>query len=274
MAVSPFDLNVASQIPYAKGKTIGLSLPRRLIGDLLHFAKRVPGVPMQRRMRLASVIEARANWKNRPSWCAIFTKAFGHVAAEKPEFRRAFLPLPWGRLYEHPQNVATFTIERRYRGEPGVFFAKIAAPETIPLATLDQFVRAHKTMAIGQIESFKKALWFSGAPTLVRRLAWWLGLDVHGPTRARYFGTFGVSSTASLGASSLHILSPLTTALNYGVFDSEGELDVRLVYDHRVLDGSQVARGLEALEETLLGPVLAELRAGASRREQSLVRAA
>ncbi len=261
--MSPFDLNLASQIPHVKGKTIALSLPRRTVGDLVHFAKRIPGVPMQRRMRLGPIIEARSKWENRPSWCAIFTKAFSQIAAAKPEFRRAFLALPWGRLYEHPQNIATFTIERRYRGEPAVFFAKIASPENIPLATLDRFVRAHKTLAIGQIESFKRTLWVSGVPTPLRRLAWWLGLDAHGPTRAQYFGTFGVSSTASLGASSLHILSPLTTALNYGVFDSKGELDVRLVYDHRVLDGAQVARGLEALEETLLSVILNELREGA-----------
>ncbi len=31
-----------------KGRTLPLSIPRRLIGDLLYFARDVPSVPVQR----------------------------------------------------------------------------------------------------------------------------------------------------------------------------------------------------------------------------------
>ena len=37
----------------------------------------------------------------RPSWCAIFTKAYAVVAARYPELRRAYLKFPFPRLYEH-----------------------------------------------------------------------------------------------------------------------------------------------------------------------------
>jgi hypothetical protein len=88
---------------------------------------------------------------------------------------------------------------------------------------------------------------------------WWLGLN-HPSQRIRYFGTFGVSVYSALGAESLHPLSPLTSILNYGVFSDDGQVDVRVVYDHRVMDGAVVARALGRLEEVLIGPIVDELR--------------
>src|SRR5262249_2914943 len=100
----------------------------------------------------------------------------------------------------------------------------------------------------------------SRLPRPLRRLVWWFGLNVWGRKRAQYMGTFGVSVYAGLGAASLHPLSPLTTALNYGVIDESGKVDVRIVYDHRVLDGATVARALAGLECVLHGEILNELR--------------
>jgi hypothetical protein len=64
-------------------------------------------------------------------------------------------------------------------------------------------------------------------------------------------GTFGVSVYSGLGAESLHPLSLMTTTLNYGVIAEDGTVDVRIIYDHRVLDGATVARVLGELEEVL-----------------------
>src|SRR5262249_45655911 len=85
--------------------------------------------------------------------------------------------------------------------------------------------------------------------------------------RARHLGTFGISVVASLGASGLHLLSPLTMALNYGVLADDGSLDVRLTYDHRVVDGGTVARALGDMEKVLNTEILAELeQLGVPRR--------
>lgn len=249
-------------IPYVRGRRIALSRPRRFIGDLLHFSHKIPAVPAQRTMRLADLVAARASWSERVSWCAIFIKAYAIVAARRPELRRTFLPFPWARLYEHPCNVASFTIERQYQGEDEVFFAKIAKPELISLTTLDAIIRAYKTADIEKVDSFRQALNLSGLPKPLRRLAWWVGLETYGPFKAYHFGTFGVSVVSSFGASSVFLLSPLTTTLNYGVFEPDGRLDVRLTYDHRVVDGAKVARAMTHLEEVLLEEVRAELLAG------------
>lgn len=245
--------------PRIKGRWINLSPQRRFVCDLLHFAARVPSVPSQRRMQLADVIAARARASRRISWCAIFIKAYAIVSAARPELRRCYLPWIWPHLYEHPINVASFSLEREFRGEPGVFFARVPQPERLSLKALDQVVRHHQTAPVEHVPSFMQAMFLSRFPRPLRRLVWWLGLYSDGACRGHFFGTFGISVVGSLGAAGLHILSPLTTTLNYGTFDDEGGLDVRLTYDHRVLDGAPVARALAELEEVLHSEIHAEL---------------
>ena len=64
-----------------------------------------------------------------------------------------------------------------------------------------------------------------------------------------------------LGAEQIHPISPLTTTLTYGPIDpATGQVVVKLIYDHRVLDGAYIARRLRDIEEALNGPILDELR--------------
>jgi hypothetical protein len=247
-------------MPQPVGRKIPLSLPRRFIGDLMHFAQRVPSVPVQRRMNLAPVVAARQAAASRPSWCSIFTKAFSLVAARWPELRRAYLSFPAPHLYEHPVSVASIAIERKFQDEDAVFFGYIATPEQRSLMELDVQLQHLKEQPIDKIGSFRRVVRISSLPRPVRRLIWWAGLNTWGRKRAHYFGTFGVSVYASLGAASLHPLSPGTSTLNYGVIDAQGQVDVRLIYDHRVLDGATVARALADLEQTLCGEIVNELR--------------
>jgi hypothetical protein len=53
----------------------------------------------------------------------------------------------------------------------------------------------------------------------------------------------------------------LTTSLTWTPLDERGRMTVTLLADHRLLDGVPVARALSALEETLNGPIRAELAA-------------
>jgi hypothetical protein len=247
-------------MPQPTGRNLALSLPRRFVCDLVHFAGKVPTVPVQRSMNLAALVAARLAARPRPSWCAVFTKAYGVVADTCPELRRAYLCFPYAHLYEHPINVASVAIERRFGNEDAVFFATLRCPEKQSLTEIDAQLHGWKKRPVESVPSFRRALLVSRLPWPLRRLVWWLGLNLSGRKRAHYLGTFGVSVYAGLGAASLHPLSPLTTALNYGVIDKSGAVDVRLIYDHRVLDGATVARALGELERVLNGEVLAELR--------------
>lgn len=246
--------------PSRIGTTVPFSPQRRLVCDLLHFARKVPSVPVQRRMNLASVVAARDRCPLRPSWVAIFARAYSLVARDDGRLRRAYLGFPAPRLYEHAESIASIAFAKEYQGEEGIFFAQLRAPDRQGLAGLDAHIRRYKNTPVEEIAAFRQALRVSRLPRPLRRFAWWYGLNVSGQRRARNFGTFGISVYSGLGVESLHPLSPLTTVLNYGPIDAAGRLDVRLIYDHRVLDGATVGRALLRLEEVLCGPIAEELR--------------
>lgn len=237
-----------------------LSLPRQLICDYLHFARQIPSVPVQRRMRLGELVAARAATGLRPSWCAIFLKAYGFVTAATPILRRAYLSFPRPRLYEHPINVASVAIERKFGDEDAVFFAHIRQPETLSLADLDLRLRRFKDEPLESFGDFRRILLMNRFPRPLRRMLWWIGLNAWGRKRAAFMGTSGITVYAGLGAASLHPLSLLTTTLNYGVIEADGSVDVRITYDHRVMDGATVARALAELERALTHEIVAELR--------------
>ncbi len=242
------------------GRSIPLSLPRRLICDLVHFAHKVPTVPVQRLINVENLESLRLQVQPRPSWCTLFTKAYARMAAEHPEFRRSFHPFPWARLYEHFENIASVAVEREYKGENGVFFAHFHSPEKLPLLELEKLLRQFKEEPVESIYDFRTCLLMSSLPKPLRRLAWWYVTHVRGYRKATWLGTFGVSVYSGLGAESLHPLSPLTTTLNYGVIGENGDVAVRVIYDHRVMDGATVARALARLETVLNEEILAELR--------------
>jgi len=241
-----------------RGVTIPLSLPRRLMCDLLYYAQQIPSVPVQRHMDLTEVIAAREAAAPRPSWCAIFTKAYGFVTAAYPELRRCYLSFPWPRLYEHPVNVAMLAVERDYGDEKAVFFAHIDDPHTLALPEIDAKLRRYKEAPLESVGTFRRCLLISRLPRFLRRWLWWYALNVSGRKRVRFLGTYGVTVYGGLGAASLHPRGVMTTTLNYGHI-SDGGVDVRLVYDHRVLDGCTVARALADLERVLRHEIVAEL---------------
>ena len=241
------------------GRRIPLSRARRLVVDFLHFAAGVPTVPVQRRIHLQPVIDARAALTDRPAWTAVMVKAFALVSAEFPELRRAFCKFPWPHLYETDTPVASVVVERDFEGEKAIFIGRVKDPASLSLPELTKRLRAFSETPVEEVRDFRRALRMVRYPRPVRRALWWVGLNV-GRQRARHFGTFGVSVYSALGAESLHPLSPLTTILNYGVFSPAGEVDLRVVYDHRVTDGAVIARALARLEEVLTGPMVEELR--------------
>jgi hypothetical protein len=257
------------------GRNLPLSLPRRLIGDLMHCARQVPSVPVQRRMNIAPLVAARRLAQPRPSWCALFTKAYAIVAQRRAPLRRAYLSFPRPHLYEHPVSIASIALERRIDDEDAVLFAQVRGAAEHTPEQLDVFIRDCKEKPVEEIAFFRRALAISRLPRPLRRCIWWLALNASGYKRARNLGTFGVSVYSGLGAEGLHPLSPLTTTLNYGVIAPDGNVDVRIVYDHRVLDGAVVARALEDLEQVLcaeLPPLLLPGRNGLVRQEASVER--
>jgi hypothetical protein len=238
-----------------------LSIPRRFVGDLLHAARHAPIVTFERRMNLSAVVAARKTAPDPPAWVLLFTKAFAAIAARRPELRQAYLPLPWPHLWQADESVASVAVEREYRGEPGVFFGFLRAPEKTPLAELAATLEEWKTKPVGEVKPFRRQIRFTRMPLPARRFLWWYATAWSGRIKAKSFGTFGVSLTGSSGATALNLIGPLAVSLNTGVVQDDGTVDVRLHFDHRVLDGMPVARALAEMEDYLRTEIVAELTA-------------
>lgn len=243
------------------GHYLRLSPPRRMVNDFLYAGRQQTLTVIERRMELGAVVAARAAASPRPSWCALFTKALAAVSARRPELRRAYVPLPWPRLFEYHENCAGVVIERDLAGESALFLARLRAPETLSIADLDARIRQFKTKPIAQLSGFRGALRLASLPVLARRLFWWLTMNALPALRGQLLGTFGVSVTAGKGAAGLYLVAPWTITLHYDVFDAAGALEVRFTFDHRAIDGAALAAALADLEAELRGPLCAELHA-------------
>lgn len=241
------------------GKNLSLSPFRKLVIEITHFCQKVPGGTVERPMNLSKLVAARQATAPRASWSAIFLKAMGIVAARHPELRRSYMPYPWPHLYEHPVNVANFTIERRFRDEDVVFFVQIRSPECRSLAELDQIIRTCKEGPVESVKFFRRAISMSKVPWPFRRLAMWFSLNMIGKLRCHNFGTFSLTSVGASGAGVTVMAPLLTSTLHYGLFDERGNLPMRITFDHRALDGSTVARALVDIENVLLGEIVDEL---------------
>ena len=249
-----------------RGRSIPLSLPRRLVIDMLHYARKVPTVPVQRSINVAALRDARRQIDGPPSWCVIFTKAYALVTARFPELRCAYLSFPRPYLYEHPFSIASVAVERQYQDENGVFFVHLRGPENQTLTALEDHLRRFKEEPLERIGLYRRALHFSRLPRPLRRFAWWFGLNSSGPKRAARMGTFGVSvysgSWCGIVASAIGADDHLDLRNHRRGRRRYGPPDLR-PSSHGRLDGGAV---LAALDETLNREILTELRGLAAPR--------
>jgi len=243
------------------GHRMPLPLPRRWIADIMHAGRAVPIVTAERVMDVSAVHHARKQLLEPPPWVLLFTKAYAIVAARRPELRRAYMPFPVPHLFQANESVASIALEREYKGEPAVFFGHMRCPENLPLWQMHRYLNRWINHPLENIRTFQRLIRYTKLPRPIRRMTWWYAASISKKWRMRIFGTFGVSVTAADGAAALNLISPLTTSVNYGVFNADHTLPVRVHFDHRVLDGAPVARALVDLEETMNNEIVAELNA-------------
>jgi hypothetical protein len=243
-----------------RGKFRKISLPRRLVADLMHASAGVPLVSLMRPLNVRAIVEARARLAQSPGWAAIFVKAFAIVAKDEPTLRTFHVKWPWACLYEIPRSVGMVAIARVEDGEQCVLFERVCAPDEFPLVAVDALIRRAKSAPIRDIPSFRKMLAVTRLPLPLRRLAWAIGMNC-GRQRANFCGSFGVTSVAAYGPGELHALSPGPFLLSYGAVKPDQTIDVVVRWDHLVSDAALVARTLTRLEQVLNGEIAAELRA-------------
>jgi hypothetical protein len=241
-----------------RGRALKISAPRRLVGDLLRFSMGIPRVTVQRHMNIGPLVRARMAQQSKPSWSAIFVKGYALLAREVPELRRAYVKFPWPHFYEYPVSVASIAHEREFEGERAVLLSRIKGPERCSIAELHASIHQARSRPVMEIKEFRRALNMARVPMPIRRPLMWLGLNI-ARQRANFFGTFQFSVYSGLGAESLNPLTPLTTFLNYGPIGEDGSVSVRILYDHRVMDGADVARALHRFEGIMNGEIADEV---------------
>ena len=255
-----------------RGTVRKISIPRRLIADLMHASISVPFVSLTRPLNMRQLIEARALAAQSPGWAAIFVKAFALVAKDHPILRTLYVKWPWPSFYELPRSVAMVAVARVENGQHCVLPQKIAAADTLPLSEVDALIRHAKDAPIAEVPAFRKILRTTRLPLPLRRLIWLVGLNF-GRQRANYFGSFGVTSVAAYGAGELHALSPGPFIVSYGVVEPDQTINVVIRWDHRITDAALIAKALTRLEQVLNTEISAELRANRQQNEPKSVRA-
>ncbi len=246
----------------AIGQSVRMSAARRFLGDLLHAGMSMPLVTIQKDMNVADLAAARHALAVRPSWCAIFTKAYGKMVAARPDMRRIVLAFPWERMYEYHAASADVTVEVRLGDENALAFVPIKHPETCPLLEIDRIISTCQEKPLELLPTFKDALFLARfCPRFLRRWAWWCLLNMSGRLRSWYFGTFGVTSVGNWGIESIRPIAPAISILHYGAIDADGNVSIRMTYDHRVLDGSGPSKALNEMEQFLKTDLLAEVGA-------------
>lgn len=230
---------------------------RTLTCDVLHYHAKVPTCAHDRICDLSRVKEIRGRLRGRISWTLVFMKAFGLVARDFPVLRQIYQPWPWPHIYEHPRSVGMMAIQREYRGEPWLFWGRFVGPESQPLVEMQTQLARYLEEPVTVI--FKRQWQLSGFPWPIRRMVWWWTLNVAGAKRPRRTGTFFLTTLAGRGTEIQHPPAFLTSNMTYGPFDESGRCRVTIAYDHRLTDGLQIAACLEALENTINGPVSREI---------------
>lgn len=246
-------------MPLPTVTTTRLPLGRGAVNDVAVLGRAIPLFPVDREMRLAVVADARDAAPKRIGWAACFLKAYATVARDLPLLRSWLVRGLVSRLATSSQSVATLAINRTdEHGADRLFFARLAAPDTLPLTAIQAFIDHHSTAPVDEI--FRRQLELEMVPGWLRRTILRWNMNSRSPKRPGRIGTFSMSSLAGFSAGNHFHPTLCTTSLCQGPLDDAGRCRVTLIADHRVLDGAVVAKGLQRLEEVLVREIAAELR--------------
>lgn len=236
-------------------------LHRRWMHDIIHSGKKAHVMGCSWRINVAPLVAARRSRLPPAGWTAIWLKTMALVGRRRPELRTLYMPLPWARLYVHPDMVCTVAIERTWQDAAAVFFEQVAAPDRRSLGELDEMLRQLKQQPVESVGSFRRLIRYARLPILLRRLIWSLALGWSGPLRMRYFGSAALNPFP-VGGRVTQSAMPVSCMLYFGLIESNGDAHVQVFYDHRVMDGVEVYRIVRELEATLNRDIVAELKDG------------
>jgi hypothetical protein len=245
-----------------RGRRLQIPIHRRMALDIARQGQRVPAFPVDRRLDFRGLEELRRELTTRISWAAIYTRAFGLVSQKIPALRQSYHRFPTPGLYEHPEPVASLSVNRPARPphepEDHLVFCRVVAPDRQPLTAIQAAIDGMRLQPLTEV--YSEGLALSRQPTPVRRLIWWLLMELWGRKKAKKLGTFSISTLAGQGAWNRQHPLVLTTSIAYAPIESDGHGWVTLLCDHRVLDGALAAQCLQLLQQELQTSLRDELQ--------------
>jgi hypothetical protein len=143
-------------------------------------------------------------------------------------------------------------------GEPWLFWGLFRSPELQSLQEIQSTINQLQSQPAEQV--FRNQWRLVHLPTFVRRMLWWWNLKIETRKRASRLGTYFVSTLSGQGVEIQLPPSVQTGCLTYGPLDQHHISRVTLAYDHRIMDGTVVARVLNRLELVLNESLVAELK--------------
>src|SRR3984957_10363790 len=242
-----------------RGTVRKISLPRRVIIDLMRASADMPFVAVRRTLSIERLASARKGLGTRPAWAVIFAKAFAILASEQPILRRVYLKWPWPHLSEFPQTVAMIVVAPDATPD-GVLLFPVKAPDRTSLAEAHGWIQNAKTQPIEATPFFRKTMMVTRLPQPLRRLAWAIGLNF-GRQRGNYLGTLLVTSVAAFGGGEVEALGPQPFIFSYDRMSDDGTIDVMIRWDHRITDAAFIGAELSRLEQILNHQIADEILA-------------
>jgi|688.fasta_scaffold04892_5 hypothetical protein len=248
------------------GRIFRVNQSRALVLDIARLARYVPSFPVERWFDLGEVAEARSQTSTRISWVTLFLKAYGIASQQLPLLRTHYSRFPFPYFYQSPSCTISLSINRQHAGSDHLFWGRFFNPESQSLIELQRQLDRYCHEPVEQI--FKRQLFSSRFPALLRRLAWWWRLDLQPRQRGRRLGTGSISVLAGQGVYNRQHPSILTSSLSYGPMEPDGRVWVTLQCDHRVMDGVAAAEAINQIHQVITTEILSELRTLESAKGQ------
>lgn len=243
-----------------------ISLARKLVIEFMHAS--VPLVVVKSTMNLERLVKARATQDKRPSWLVIIAKAFCIVARDEPWLRTFYLKWPWPHFYEVPRSIAVAAVPHDVFDPDVPLMLKIGSADEIPLQELEEIVRRGKTAPLDEVPALKRIFRLGRMPLPLRRVLLTAALNI-GRQRSNYFGTFAITSLASLGVETIVLRSPGPAFITYGLVRPDHTMELLFHWDHRIYDGVLVGRAMRRLENVLNTNIADELLASGTTQSPS-----
>lgn len=262
--INPVSNDRVANRSWVRWLPVGLPPRRAMVTDLMWLHRSMPTVSQVKTFDLRELRAVRDASPRRISWAIAFLRAYALVAAEFPCLRRTYMSWPWPHLYEHPEVIGNVVVSRQVNDDSWLFFAPIAGAENFSLDRQQGLLERYQFGSVEEV--FKNQVRLAHYPQFVRRILWWLRFNFSPRKRIKRLGTFALTTVAGQGVTILDPRAPVTTTLSYGPMNDAGQCDVTITYDHRVMDGREVASILCATERIMQTRIVQEFRELAKQR--------